>query len=203
MLVIDRSSAGAFQDTAHLARPQPPRCFLPGDGASWRQGSEQSTAFAPATMPARFEPLERAFDGLLDVLRPAVQTRRTGPIIAATQVEPELGGDPHLLAEGREGLADEIFVCEGSIDFSGIKEGDAAFDGGPKKRGHLLYIFGRAIGKTHSHAAQPRGPFNSSFVMMMARASLDCRFVNFGITAALSLVHVPKPRLKHHISGHH
>ena len=47
------------------------------------------------------EPLERAFDGLLDVLRPAIQARRSRPIIAATQIEPELGGDHHF-ARGTE-----------------------------------------------------------------------------------------------------
>ena len=59
------------------------------------------------------EPLERALDGLLDVLRPAVQARRAlhpAGIEIRTEVEPELGGDHHLLAEGSEGFAHEFFV---------------------------------------------------------------------------------------------
>ena len=103
------------------------------------------------------EPLERALDGLLDVLRPAVQARRTGPRIAATEVEPELGGDHHLLAEGSEGFAHEFFVGERAVDLGGVEECDAAFHGGPEKSGHLLLVFGRAVGKAHSHAAEPEG----------------------------------------------
>src|SRR5271157_813148 len=51
------------------------------------------------------EPLERSLGGLLDVLRPAVQARRTfhsAGIEIGTEVEPEFGGDRHLLAEGSE-----------------------------------------------------------------------------------------------------
>ena len=103
------------------------------------------------------EPLERAFDGLLDVRGLTVQARRTRSPIAATQVEPEFGGDHHLLAERSEGFAHEFLVCEGAIHFSGIKERDPAFHGCPKKCGHLLLIFGRPVGKAHSHAAQPDG----------------------------------------------
>ena len=56
------------------------------------------------------EPLQRAFDSLFDVFRPAVQARRTGPPIAATEVEPELGSDRHLPAERSESFAHELFV---------------------------------------------------------------------------------------------
>ena len=73
------------------------------------------------------EPLERAFDRLLDVLGPAVQTCRSRPIIAATQVEPEFGGDDHFPAERSERFADKLFVRERAIDLSGIKECDATF----------------------------------------------------------------------------
>jgi hypothetical protein len=34
-----------------------------------------------------------------------------------------------LPTEGREGFAHEFFVCERAVNFSGIEEGDAAFDG--------------------------------------------------------------------------
>src|SRR5258708_30158829 len=61
---------------------------------------------------ADLEPLERALDCMLDVLRPAVQARRAGPRIAATEIEPELGGDHHLLAELSKGFAHEFFVGE-------------------------------------------------------------------------------------------
>src|ERR1035438_5713343 len=75
------------------------------------------------------EAFERALDGLLDVLGPAVQTRRSRPIIAAAQVEPELRGDYHTVTEGGESFADEFFVCERAVDLGGIEECDAAFHG--------------------------------------------------------------------------
>src|SRR5208282_461444 len=59
------------------------------------------------------EALKRALDGLLDVLRPAVQARRTfhpAGIEIRTEVKPELGGDHHLVTEGSEGFAHELFV---------------------------------------------------------------------------------------------
>src|SRR6266478_5541328 len=91
------------------------------------------------------------------MLRSAVQGRRSRPRITATQVESEFGGDHHLLAERSQGLADEFFVCERAVNLSGIKESDAAFHGGSEKRGHLLFVFGRAVRKTHSHTAESDG----------------------------------------------
>ena len=75
------------------------------------------------------EALERGLGDLLDVLRPAVQARRSGPRITAAKVEPELGGDHHLLAERSEGFANKFFVSERAVNFSGVEEGDAAFHG--------------------------------------------------------------------------
>jgi hypothetical protein len=37
-----------------------------------------------------FRPLQRALGGLLEVLWPAVKTRRTGPRVTASEVEPEI-----------------------------------------------------------------------------------------------------------------
>src|SRR5882724_7855804 len=66
------------------------------------------------------EPLERALDGLLDMLWPTVEARRTlhaARIEIRTEVEPEFGGDHHLLAEGS-------LVClqqnEPSVDLDSI-----------------------------------------------------------------------------------
>ena len=42
--------------------------------------------------------------------------------------EAEFGGDDHLVAERREGLADHFLVGEGAVDFGGVEEGDAALD---------------------------------------------------------------------------
>src|SRR5690348_4108253 len=49
----------------------------------------------------RPEPLQRAFDGFLDMLRPAVQSRQpfgASKIELATEVPSEFGGDYHLVA---------------------------------------------------------------------------------------------------------
>ena len=129
------------------------------------------------------EPLERALDGLLDVLRPAVQPRRARPLIAAAQVEPELGGDHHLLAEGSEGLAHEFFVRERAVDLGGVEERDAAFDGRPEQGGHLLLVLGRAVGKAHAHAAEPEGrDFQvavSEFALLHVLLRRECALVAF------------------------
>src|SRR3989441_7296913 len=59
------------------------------------------------------EPLERALDGLLDMLWPTVEARHTlhaARIEIRSEVEPEFGGDYHVLAEGSEGFAHKLFV---------------------------------------------------------------------------------------------
>ena len=106
------------------------------------------------------EPLEGALDGLLHVRRTAVQARRTlraSRIGAGTEIEPELGGDDDLAANGREGLAHELFVRERTIAFRGVEERDAALHGGPEKPDHLLLLLRRAVGKAHPHAAEAQG----------------------------------------------
>src|ERR1019366_402770 len=103
------------------------------------------------------ESLERALGGLLDVLWPAVQTRRSRPIIAAAQVESEFGGDHHSVTEGSESFAHQLFVQERAVDLGSVEECDAAFHSCPEKRGHLLLVFGRTVRKANSHAAEPEG----------------------------------------------
>src|SRR2546423_13071661 len=103
------------------------------------------------------ESLERALDRPRDLLWPTIQTGRTlhpTGIEIRTEVEPELGGDDNLLAEGSERFAHKLFVQERAVNLGGVEKRDAAFHGCPKKRGHLLLVFGRAVRKTHSHAAQ-------------------------------------------------
>ena len=72
------------------------------------------------------EALQRGLGDILDMLRSAVQSRRSGPRITAAKVEPELGGDHYLLAKRSEGFANEFFVNVRAVNFSGIEEGDAA-----------------------------------------------------------------------------
>ena len=55
------------------------------------------------------------------MLWPAVQARRTGPRIAATEVEAELRCYHHPPAERSEGLTDEFFVCVWAVMSSTLK----------------------------------------------------------------------------------
>ena len=61
--------------------------------------------------------LERRFGDFLDVRRPAI--RAALPV--TLELKPELGRDHHLIAHGCERLAQEFFVRERSIAFSGIE----------------------------------------------------------------------------------
>ena len=77
---------------------------------------------------------ERGLGHLLDMFRATVQYRCAlcSPGIDPG-FEPKLGGDDHLFTEWREGFAHEFFVRERTVDFSGVEEGDAAFDGRPNQ----------------------------------------------------------------------
>ena len=71
----------------------------------------------------------------------AIDPKKTAARISS-EVESEFRGDDHLLAKRSEPFADKFFICKWTVNFSGIEEGDAAFDGGVKKRNHLLFILG-------------------------------------------------------------
>ena len=78
-------------------------------------------------------------------------------LLAGVAVESEFGGDDHFVAEGSEGFADEFLVGEGAVDFGGVEEGDALFDGGADDGDHLLLVPGGAVAKAHAHAAEAEG----------------------------------------------
>src|SRR5262249_16994143 len=99
------------------------------------------------------ESLKGALGDLLDVLWPTVQAQ-PARLPRGIELEPELGGNHHLLAEGREGFAHQFFVCDRAIPLRRIEECDAAFDGCPENRDHLLLVSGWTVGKAHSHTAQ-------------------------------------------------
>src|SRR4029453_16396859 len=68
------------------------------------------------------EPMERAVHGLADVLGMAGEAYLAAFLVEA---EAELGGDDHLVAEGGEGLADELLVHERAVHLGGGEEGHA------------------------------------------------------------------------------
>src|SRR5271166_3284176 len=129
-------------------------------------------------MASTLSPPERAFGDLLDVLRPAVQAK---PLLSplGVKLESELGGDHDLPFEGGERFAHEFLVVEGAIDFGGIEEGDAAFDGSMDERNHLLLVCGRTVGESHAHAAEAEGgdlePTFSEFALLHGLVLPGCQ----------------------------
>ncbi len=96
-------------------------------------------------------------------------------MITATQIEAEFGGDYDLLAERSEGFADEFFVRERAINFSRVEERDPAIHGCVEKRRHLLFVFGWAVGKAHTHAKDIAG-IVLQLVICAALQSSDAAF---------------------------
>ena len=82
---------------------------------------------------------------------PAVQTS----LLAALELEPELGRDHHLIAHRGQRFADELFVRERPVRFGGIEERDAAVDGRTDQCDALLPVGRRAVAEADAHAAEP------------------------------------------------
>src|SRR5467141_796114 len=101
------------------------------------------------------ESSQRALNGLVDVLRPTVQTDWMR-ISLGVNLEPELGRDHHLVTHWSESLAHKLFIHERTVDFCGIEETDAAFDRCPNERNHFLPgPCHCAVTRTQPHAAKP------------------------------------------------
>src|SRR5439155_3248125 len=99
--------------------------------------------------------------------------------------EPELGGDHHLITNWSQCFTHEFFVCEGAVNFGGVEERYATFDGRSNQRGHLCFVCGRAIAKTHSHTAQSNsGDFQVAFSKF---ALLHCS--SFGLSPVVPVIH--------------
>ena len=74
------------------------------------------------------EPLERAFGNLLDVFWPTIEGSPLAPVVGIGS-KAELGCYDYPVAEWSKRFADKFFVGERTVHFSGVEEGDAAFDG--------------------------------------------------------------------------
>src|SRR5437773_4784933 len=72
------------------------------------------------------QPPQRLLGYLSDALGPAIGRTRS----AGAKVEAKLRGNDDALLDGRERLADELLVREGTIDLGGVEERDAALDRG-------------------------------------------------------------------------
>src|SRR5205814_998487 len=99
------------------------------------------------------ESFQRTFDALFDALGPAVLHLLPAGITS----DPELGRDHHLSAHRRQRLANELFVRVRTVDFGGIEERDAAFDGRADERDHRLLVRWETVALAHAHAAEPEG----------------------------------------------
>ena len=73
--------------------------------------------------------LERTLDRELDVFRPAIQAR--APLAGLkVDVPAELRGDHDLVAERRDGFAQNPLTLMRAIRFGGVEKRDAAVEGG-------------------------------------------------------------------------
>src|SRR5438477_319 len=101
----------------------------------------------------RPETLQRSLDALLDALGAAVLDLLPAGITS----DPELRGDHHLSAHRRQRLANELFVGVRTVNFGGIEECDAAFNGRADERDHRLLVRWDTVALAHPHAAEPEG----------------------------------------------
>src|SRR5262249_7100770 len=102
-----------------------------------------------------FEPLERGIGHLFDMVRPAIQTRRSlhaSRIELGIKIKTEFRRYHDLSTKGGERFAYKLLIRERPVHFSGVEEGDAALDGCAYESDHFLLVGGRAIGKSHSPA---------------------------------------------------
>ena len=99
--------------------------------------------------------LSEASATCLDVLGPAVQARAA---CRRVELEAELGGDHHLVAERRERFADQLLVRERAVDLGGVEERDAALDGRADQRDHLLLVGRPGRSRSSCPCSRARGP---------------------------------------------
>src|SRR5215470_3748614 len=73
------------------------------------------------------------------------------------ELETELGGNDHLITNGRERLAYKFLIRKWSIDLGGVKEVDTPVHSCPQQRDHFLLVLTQAIRSAHTHAAEAKG----------------------------------------------
>ena len=96
--------------------------------------------------------LQHRVDDLTNVLGSAVDA-----VARAVRVDPEseLGRNHDSFAERRQRLADELFVRERTVGFSGIEQRHAALDRGVHESDGLLPAAGGTVDPGQAHAAVP------------------------------------------------
>ena len=97
-----------------------------------------------------FEPFERFFGDLTDMLWSAVQACW----LSVLELGPKLRGDDYLRAKRIKCFAHKFFVDEWAIDFSGIEKGNAKVNRFADQRYHGMPVGDGTAMVTHAHAAE-------------------------------------------------
>src|SRR5271157_335138 len=108
-------------------------------------------------------------------------------------------------------LAHEFFVGEWTIYLGGVEKRDPTLDSCVEKLDHLLLVLGRAIGKAHSHAAEPDGlnfqiPVSQFALLHCSSFDSLSVFISFALDPLTGFIHfsnllvVHKFRRPHHPS---
>lgn len=101
------------------------------------------------------EPLQGAFDGLANVLRPAVHSANASRL--RVDVEAELRRDHDVVTERAQRFPDHLFILEGSVDFGGVEEGHTSLEGVADQLDAVLLRKSGAITLADTHAAEADG----------------------------------------------
>ena len=124
---------------------------------------EEIDVIGPQTLQAS---VGHRFDVLGPAIRPATARARL-----KIDVEAELCGNRHLVADRLERLAHQLFICKRPIGFSRIEMGDAKVVCGSNQLDHLALVGCRAIGRAHAHAAEAK---SRDFEILSERTFLHC-----------------------------
>ena len=108
--------------------------------------------------PLNSQPLQCGVTDGADVVRTAVGAAASGaPCAACINVETELRGDRHGVADRHQRLADKAFVREGPIGFGGVEMRDPQVMRGADQRDGLCLGQSIAVGRSQPHAAKADG----------------------------------------------
>ena len=116
--------------------PLPPRLRSARPG---RRGADRTDRWR-----STLSRLSERLGDLLDVLRPAVQARPPCARRLRTS-NPNLVAITTCSRNGASASPTSFFVRERAVDLGGVEERDAAFDGRPDQRDHLLLVRRRAV----------------------------------------------------------
>lgn len=79
------------------------------------------------------------------------------PCQPGLQLESELGRNDHVVADRRQCLAEERFVCIGTIGLGGVEERDAAVHDRTTESDHVRLVLTDSIRGAHPHGSKTKG----------------------------------------------